>query len=55
MVKHAKFTNFEAEAFVIGNSVAIVLPKPCRDYIGVMAGDIVEVRIKKVRSIPKRM
>jgi len=47
MTNKKPITSFTAQLFAQGNSTALIVPKPCADYIKVMPGDIVEVRIRR--------
>ena len=43
-----KHTFFEGPVFRQGNSLVVVIPTHCANYLGIMAGDKVEARIMKV-------
>ena len=46
---HEKYTHFEAKVLSQGGSNLITIPKPCANYIGIMVGDTVSVKINRVR------
>ena len=47
MTSKKPITSFEATTFTQGNSIGMIVPKPCADYIKVIAGDTVQVRMRK--------
>lgn len=49
-----KHTFFEGPVFIQGNSMVVVVPVHCARYLGVMAGDTIEVRIMKVERKGKK-
>jgi hypothetical protein len=47
MTSKKPITSFEAKTYAQNNCIALIVPKPCADYIQVIAGDKVEVRMRK--------
>ncbi len=45
-----KHTFFEGPVFRQGNSLVVVIPTHCANYLGIMAGDTIEAKVTKVKS-----
>jgi hypothetical protein len=48
-----KHCNFMGKVCAENSSLKLFIPKECSNYIGIMAGDHVEVKIVRVKSTMK--